>query len=51
MCLYNYQLGDVTVRSKPRLQQRKMVKERNWERIPLDMFGNPNSKGMSSLNT
>ena len=27
----------------------KKVKERNWVRIPLAMFGNPNSKWMSAL--
>ena len=26
-----------------------MVKERNWVRIPLDVFGNPKSKRMSAL--
>lgn len=36
--------------SKPRLQQGKTrVKERKWTRIPLGMFGNPNSQQMSAL--
>jgi len=42
-------LGDVKAHSKPQLQQGKNVKERNWERIPLAMFGNPNSKQMIVL--
>jgi len=44
-------LGDVTVHSKPRFQQGKRVKERNWTRIPLAMFGKPNSKQMSTSHT
>jgi len=44
-------LDGVTTHSKPRLQQGKKVKERNWARIPLVMFGNPNSKQMSALRT
>ena len=39
MCLYNLQLGDVIVYSKPQFQ------------IPLAMFRNPNSKQVSDSYT